>query len=86
MAESVVISVLEALPDSEHAAWIDRLAPTRRRYGYHRSAEIRDVRRVRSGGYDAAELAAHLAGWSDWVQRRPEPPRHADPPSRTMIT
>jgi hypothetical protein len=70
MAESVVVSVLEVLPDSEHAAWIDQLAPNHRRYCHNRSAEIAIVRGARSGGYDAEELAAHLDNWSDWVQRR----------------
>jgi hypothetical protein len=70
MAESVVISVLEVLPDSEHAPWIDQLAADRRRYSRDRSAEIAIVRRARCGGYTADELAAHLDDWSDWVQRR----------------
>jgi hypothetical protein len=70
MAESVVTSVLEELPDSEHAAWIDQLAPDHRRYSQNRSAEIAIVRRARSAGYHAEELAAHLDTWSDWVQRR----------------
>ena len=70
MAESVVISALEVLPDREHAAWIDQLAPHHRRYSLHRSSEIAVVRRARAGGYRPDHLAAQLDGWSDWVQRR----------------
>lgn len=70
LAVSVVLRMLELVPDDRHSAWIDQLAPDNRAYSVRRAAEIRLLRRVLSDGLDIQEAASSLDSWSDWLQRR----------------
>lgn len=60
---SAVLVMVELVPDGEHGGWV-ALAPGARR----RAAEVRLLRR--GDALSAAEVAAGLPEWSDWLQLR----------------
>jgi hypothetical protein len=70
LAVSIVLRMLELVPEDQYSAWIDQLAPDNRTYSLKRAAEIHLLRRARSGGLDLQEVAGSLDSWSDWLQLR----------------
>ncbi|WP_147425060.1 hypothetical protein [Bailinhaonella thermotolerans] len=70
VASSVVLPILELVPEEQHADWMERLESRGRSYARRRSAEIGVLRRARRGDLAADEIAAGLDGWSDWLQLR----------------
>jgi hypothetical protein len=77
LAVSVVLAMLERVPDEAHDEWVGALAPDNRARAERRSREVRVLRRAES--LSPAEVAAGLSKWTDWLQLRlaPHLPAHA---------
>jgi len=70
LATTVVLRMLERVPDGEQAGWIERLQPADRATAERRAGEIRTLRRAGEGELTAAEAAGLIGTWSDWLQLR----------------
>lgn len=70
LATSVVLRMLELLPESRHGEWLRLLPPKNARYAEQRSKDIQTLRRAQRSELSAEDVAASVDDWTDWLQTR----------------